>query len=38
LSVYRAGVKFTDCDANAVEDFMQSFAEVAPGRRSTGTS
>jgi DNA replication initiation complex subunit (GINS family) len=39
LSVYRTGVKFTDSDATAVEDFMQNFAEESsPGRRSTGTA
>lgn len=36
LSVYRTGVKFTDSDATAVEDFMQNFAEESTGRRSTG--
>lgn len=29
LSVYRMGVKFTDIDAKAVEDFMTNFSEVA---------
>lgn len=38
LSVYRTGVKFTDSDPTAVEDFMQSFAEESSGRRSTGTA
>lgn len=38
LSVYRTGVKFTDSDATAVEDFMQNFAEESTGRRSTGTA
>ena len=30
LSVYRMGVKFTDVDAKAVEDFMRDFCEQAP--------
>ena len=38
LSVYRTGVKFTDSDATAVEDFMQNFAEESSARRSTGTA
>ena len=38
LSVYRTGVKFTDSDATAVEEFMQNFAEESTGRRSTGTA
>jgi hypothetical protein len=39
LSVYRTGVKFTDSDPTAVEDFMQNFAEQSPSnRRSTGTA
>jgi hypothetical protein len=39
LSVYRTGVKFTDSDPTAVEDFMQNFAEQSSSnRRSTGTA
>ena len=30
LSVYRMGVKFTDVDAKAVEDFMKDFCEQPP--------
>lgn len=33
LSVYRMGVKFTDADTKAVEDFMRDFSEESPGRR-----
>jgi hypothetical protein len=33
LSVYRAGVKFTDVDAAAVETFMNDFCEKSPMQR-----
>jgi hypothetical protein len=33
LSVYRAGVKFTDVDAAAVENFMNDFCEKSPMQR-----
>ena len=38
LSVYRFGVKFTDVDAKAVEDFMQDFGEesLAGSQTSSG--
>jgi hypothetical protein len=40
LSVYRMGVKFTDVDAKAVEDFMRDFCEepVMPAQQSSGTA
>jgi hypothetical protein len=38
LSVYRFGVKFTDIEVRAVEDFMQDYGEqsLAPSQRSSG--
>jgi PilZ domain len=39
LSVYRFGVKFTDVDVKAVEEFMQDFSEEPPARsRSSETA
>ena len=40
LSVYRMGVKFTDVDAKAVEDFMKDFCEQPPmqSQQSSGTA
>jgi hypothetical protein len=34
LSVYRVGVKFTDADATAVEDFMRDYAAQSPATRA----
>jgi PilZ domain len=34
LSVYRIGVKFTDADTAAVEDFMRDFAAAPPAKRA----
>jgi PilZ domain len=36
LSVYRAGVKFTDVDTKAVEDFMKDFCESSQAQHSAG--
>jgi hypothetical protein len=40
LSVFRTGMKFTDIDAGAVEDFMKDFREepLAPSRTSSETA
>ena len=40
LSVYPIGVKFTDVDTQAVEDFMRDFGEEPPmeSQQSSGTA
>ncbi len=40
LSVYRTGIKFSDVDADLIEDFMNDFREEAPvqGRPSSGVA
>ena len=38
LSVYRAGVKFTDVDAAALENFMNDFSEKTPVQRQQHSS
>ena len=36
MSVYRMGVKFTDIDAKAVDDFMRDFSDASTARASAG--